>query len=153
VFYLSRGEQLALAVLVIGLLAGGGVLTYERGVRAGSRSGRAPRFVDVRAAPAPAAAAAARSAAPEARAAPSSSSRRPAATPPKPAGPLSLNTATAAQLEALPGIGPKLAQRIIEHRERLVKENGCGFTSVDQLLDVSGIGPKRFAALQGLVVP
>jgi competence protein ComEA len=153
VFYLSRGEQVALAVLVIGLLAGGGVLTYERGVRAGSRTQRAPRFVDVRAAPVPAAVAAPEPVAPVTPAASSSPSRRAPAAPPKPAGPLSLNTATAAQLEALPGIGPKLAQRIIDHRERLVQENGRGFTSVDQLLDVSGIGPKRLAALQGLVVP
>jgi competence protein ComEA len=153
VFYLSRGEQVALAVLVIGLLAGGGVLTYERGVRAGSRTQRAPRFVDVRAAPVPAAAAVPEPVAPVTRAAPPSPSRHAPAAAPKPAGPLSLNTATAAQLEALPGIGPKLAQRIIDHREQLVQENGRGFTSVDQLLDVSGIGPKRLAAVQGLVVP
>ncbi len=157
-FYLSRGEQLALVTLVLGLLAGGGLLTYERGVRAGAGTQLAPRFVETHTAPAPAAAGLPRPAAPVAPAArpaarPASPAQSRRLPPPKPAGPLSLNTATAAQLEALPGIGPKLAQRIIEHRRRLVQENGRGFTSVDQLLDVPGIGPKRLAALRDLVVP
>lgn len=50
--------------------------------------------------------------------------------------PINLNTASAAQLEELPGVGPAIAQRILEHRER----NGQ-FTAVDGLLEVSGIGP------------
>ncbi|WP_138733080.1 ComEA family DNA-binding protein [Modestobacter excelsi] len=58
------------------------------------------------------------------------------------AGPVDLNTATAADLDALPGIGPVLAQRIVDHRTA----NGP-FTSVDQLDDVSGIGPAVFADL------
>jgi competence protein ComEA len=58
------------------------------------------------------------------------------------AGPVDLNTATAADLDALPGIGPVLAQRIVDHRTT----NGP-FTSVDQLDDVSGIGPAVFADL------
>ena len=53
-----------------------------------------------------------------------------------------LNAATAADLDALPGIGPVLAQRIVDHRA----EHGP-FTSVDQLDDVSGIGPAIFAEL------
>ena len=57
-------------------------------------------------------------------------------------GLLDLNTATAADLDALPGIGPVLAQRIVDHRT----EHGP-FTSVDQLDDVSGIGPAIFADL------
>jgi competence protein ComEA len=57
-------------------------------------------------------------------------------------GLLDLNTATAADLDALPGIGPVLAQRIVDHRA----EHGP-FTSVDQLDDVSGIGPAIFAEL------
>jgi len=57
-------------------------------------------------------------------------------------GPVDLNTATVADLDALPGIGPVLAQRIIDHRTA----HGP-FTSVDELDDVSGIGPAIFADL------
>lgn len=52
-------------------------------------------------------------------------------------GPVDLNAATAAELEALPGIGPALAARIVAWRSA----NGR-FTSVDQLDEVSGIGPR-----------
>ncbi len=61
-------------------------------------------------------------------------------------GPLNLNTATSAELETLPGIGPSFAAAIIRERERR-----GGFTSVDQLRDVRGIGEKRFADLEPLV--
>jgi competence protein ComEA len=57
--------------------------------------------------------------------------------------PVNLNSATAAQLEELPGVGPVLAQRIIDWRT----EHGR-FASVDELGEVSGIGEKIFAALQ-----
>ena len=59
------------------------------------------------------------------------------------AGPVNLNSATAPQLEELPGVGPVLAQRIIDWRT----EHGR-FASVDELGEVSGIGEKIFAALQ-----
>jgi len=62
--------------------------------------------------------------------------------------PVSLATATPEQLEELDGIGPTLAERIIEFRD----ENG-GFRSVGQLQEVEGIGEKRFAALQDAVTP
>ncbi|WP_107070974.1 ComEA family DNA-binding protein [Streptomyces cyaneogriseus] len=65
-----------------------------------------------------------------------------------PATPLSLNTATAEQLETLPGVGPVLARHIVDHRTR----NG-GFRSVEELRDVNGIGERRFADLRNLVRP
>jgi competence ComEA-like helix-hairpin-helix protein len=61
-------------------------------------------------------------------------------------GPIDLNQSTARQLEALPGIGPVLAGRIVEYRLR----HG-GFHSVSELRSVSGIGPKRYAGLKDLV--
>ena len=65
-----------------------------------------------------------------------------------PATPISLSSATVAQLDTLDGIGPTLAQRIVEYRQA----HG-GFSSVDQLRQVSGIGEKRFAALKKAVTP
>ncbi len=61
--------------------------------------------------------------------------------------PIDLNRATAEQLEAIPGVGPVLAQRIIEYRQA----NGR-FNSVDELLEVRGIGPKRLEQLRAYVV-
>jgi competence protein ComEA len=66
---------------------------------------------------------------------------------------ISLSRATAEDLEALPGIGPVLAGRIVQYRDRLKKESGRGFASVDELLNVPGIGPKRLAAIRDQVVP
>jgi competence protein ComEA len=57
--------------------------------------------------------------------------------------PVSLNTATAEQLDQLEGVGPATAKKILEWRQ----EHG-GFGSVDDLKQISGIGPKRFAALK-----
>lgn len=62
-------------------------------------------------------------------------------------GRLDLNRATAAELETLPGIGPVLAQRIVEHREA----NGP-FASTGALRDVPGIGERSFQRLAELVV-
>jgi competence protein ComEA len=64
------------------------------------------------------------------------------------AGPLSLSSATADDLEELDGIGPALAARIVDHRDAL-----GGFASVDQLDEVPGIGPARLEALRDEVVP
>ncbi|MFC8081645.1 helix-hairpin-helix domain-containing protein [Streptomyces sp. NPDC057340] len=65
-----------------------------------------------------------------------------------PAAPVSLGTATADQLDTLPGVGPVLAQHIIDYRT----EHG-GFRSVDELREVNGIGERRFADLRDLVRP
>ncbi|CAL9419620.1 hypothetical protein SUDANB58_01818 [Streptomyces sp. enrichment culture] len=65
-----------------------------------------------------------------------------------PAAPLSLNTATADQLETLPGVGPVLARHIVDYRT----QHG-GFRSVDELREVNGIGERRFADLRNLVRP
>lgn len=63
-----------------------------------------------------------------------------------PAGPVDVNRAGAAELEALPGVGPATAAAIVDDRER----NGP-FASVDDLDRVSGIGPAKLAALRDLV--
>lgn len=67
-----------------------------------------------------------------------------------PVGALDLNQATSTELQALPGIGPKTAESIVEERER-----GGAFTSLQDLSDrVRGIGPKKLESLQeaGLMV-
>jgi competence protein ComEA len=63
-------------------------------------------------------------------------------------GPVHLNAATAEQLDALPGVGPVTAQKIVEFRE----EHGS-FTSVDELDAIPGIGPARLDNLRDLVAP
>ena len=60
-----------------------------------------------------------------------------------PGVPLDLNTATVEQLDQLEGIGPTTAQKILAWRQ----EHG-GFSSVDDLRQISGIGPKRFESLK-----
>ena len=60
--------------------------------------------------------------------------------------PLDLNRATAAELSRLPGVGPGLAQRIVEERHRRGR-----FDSPEALRQVMGVGPKKLAALRDLV--
>jgi len=60
--------------------------------------------------------------------------------------PVNLNAATVAELEALPGIGPRAAQRIVEFRTK----NG-GFKKVEDLMKIQGIGERSFLRLRPLV--
>jgi competence protein ComEA len=85
--------------------------------------------------------------APMAQAAPAQSRRaRRAPMPARPAGKLNLNTATAAQLDTLPGVGPGTASAILRVRVRLGR-----FKTVEDLREVPGIGPKRFERLRPLL--
>ena len=67
-----------------------------------------------------------------------------AAAPAKPA--INLNTATIDQLETLPGIGRKTAERIIEYRTK-----SGGFKRIEDLMNVKGIGEKSFLKLKPLI--
>ena len=65
------------------------------------------------------------------------------ASAPAPAGKVNLNTATVSQLEDLPGIGPAMAQRIIEFRE-----TEGAFTSIEDIKKVKGIGEAKFEKMK-----
>jgi competence protein ComEA len=62
------------------------------------------------------------------------------------ASPINLNTATVAQLESLPGIGARIAERIVEYRQK----NGS-FKKVEELMNVQGVGEKSFLKLKPLI--
>lgn len=72
-----------------------------------------------------------------------SNSARPGADP---LSVIHVNTATAAELQLLPGIGPVLAQKIVEYRQ-----NHGPFARAEDLLNVSGIGPSTLEAIQDLI--
>jgi competence protein ComEA len=59
---------------------------------------------------------------------------------------LDLNSASVSELEALPGIGRRTAERIVEHRQK----NG-GFKKIEELMNVKGIGEKSFLRLKPLI--
>jgi len=62
------------------------------------------------------------------------------------AAPVNLNTATAEQLATIPGVGQKMAERIIDYRQK----NG-GFKKVEDLMNVSGVGEKSFLKMKPLI--
>ena len=66
-----------------------------------------------------------------------------AAAKPAPTEKVNLNTATVEQLTALPGVGPTLAARIVEHREKAGQ-----FGSPQELMNVKGIGEKNFQKIE-----
>src|SRR3954468_5842033 len=62
------------------------------------------------------------------------------------AAPINLNSATAEQLATIPGVGPKMAERIIDYRQK----NG-GFKKIEDLMNVSGVGEKSFLKMKPLI--
>lgn len=59
---------------------------------------------------------------------------------------IDINTATAEELEALPGIGPKLAGAIVQYRDKQ-----GGFQTLEQIKEVKGIGEKKYESISGLL--
>ncbi|MBM4427651.1 MAG: ComEA family DNA-binding protein [Chloroflexi bacterium] len=59
---------------------------------------------------------------------------------------ININTASLDELNALPGIGPTIAQRIIDYRE----QNGA-FSTIEEIMDVSGVGPTTFDNIKDLI--
>jgi competence protein ComEA len=72
----------------------------------------------------------------------------PAAAPGAAPGPVHLNTATLEQLDALPGVGPVTAQKILDYRE----QHGA-FSSIEELDAIPGIGPARLEQLREAAAP
>lgn len=62
------------------------------------------------------------------------------------AAPINLNTATVPQLETLPGIGTRTAERIVEYRQK-----SGGFKKVEDLMNVRGVGEKSFLKLKPMI--
>ena len=71
---------------------------------------------------------------------------QPPSNQPASGGQVNINTADSPALESLPGIGPALAQRVIDYRQ----EHGP-FAQIEDVMDVSGIGPATFEKMQDLI--
>ena len=78
--------------------------------------------------------------------APAAKSTRTSKAAAAPTSPINLNTATQAQLESLPGVGPKAALRILDYR----KQNG-NFKKIEDLMNVKGFGEKTFLKLKPML--
>jgi competence protein ComEA len=76
-----------------------------------------------------------------------SAAPQPAASTPAAKAAINLNAATVEQLETLPGIGRKTAERILEYRTK-----SGGFKRIEELMNVKGIGEKSFLKIKPLVV-
>ena len=72
-----------------------------------------------------------------------SATPRPSNAPAKPAAMVNLNTATSAELETLPGVGAKMASRIIEYRQKKGP-----FKKIEELMNVQGMGERNFLKLR-----
>lgn len=70
-----------------------------------------------------------------------------AATDPAPVEKVNLNTATVEQLQTIPGIGPAAAKNIIEYRTKVGK-----FNRIEEIINVKGIGEKKFQKIKNLLV-
>jgi competence protein ComEA len=129
IFSFNRAETFALAVLLFGLIFGGGILLYQKTSQTlpAEFVFEAPQYVDP---------AANRSFA----SASTAIAKRPARLL------VNLNTAPAESLMLLPHVGDVISMRIIEYREQ-----AGGFDSVGHLIEVDGIGPKRLADLRPLL--
>lgn len=65
---------------------------------------------------------------------------------PSASGPININTATVEELDALPGVGPAIAGRIVEYREAY-----GAFTAIEEIMEVKGIGPATFEEIKDLI--
>jgi len=60
---------------------------------------------------------------------------------------INLNSATAEQLQSLPGIGPAIAKNIVEHRAKIGK-----FNRIEEVINVKGVGEKKFEKIKDRLV-